>query len=251
MVFVFYLFWVCYPVVMKSESQYIDVPLDNDALKITVSRDGYWFGNEVVALVDFLKDRKWQRCVDLGCGDGVIALLVAKRNLAEEVWAIDIDSDHCQRTEMNVKSNQLAGKVSVINKNLRSLQGVLKKGTFDLLTANPPFFKLKQDHQDLSLAERKGRQEVSGDLKVFLQAAEYLGKKRSDLYLVYHPSRLDYLFTELNKTSFKCKHIQALHHQDGRALFVLCHCIKSGGPGVTMLPPVTMGKSLKHQRRSS
>lgn len=214
---------------------------------MVVSRDGYWFGGEVQALVQFMGQHHWHRAADLGCGDGIIALLLARHGMAEDIWAIDIDEAHCRRTESNIRRNQLSGTIRLLQRDIRKLGNVLKKRSFDLITANPPFFPGGRDHHGLTDAQRNARQEIRGSLRFFLQAAEFLAARKADLYIIYHPSRLDELFLELAQTAFCCKELQLLFHGDGRALFVLAHCIYGGGKGLRILPPITVPASIKSE----
>ncbi|HPQ42477.1 MAG TPA: hypothetical protein PLV45_19050, partial [bacterium] len=135
--------------------------------------------------------------------------------------------------------------IRILHRDVRKLHDVFRKASFDLITVNPPFFPIHRDHQGTSGAEKNARQEILGSLRFFLQAANYLGSTRSDLYIIYHPSRLDYLFREVHRTEFTCKELQFIHHQDGRALFVLVHCLKGGGDGVRVLPPCFIQETLK------
>ncbi|MCD4654567.1 methyltransferase [bacterium] len=231
---------------MVTESKNINVSLPEEKLTVQVSSDGYWFGQEVIELVDFIRDKFWKRAADLGCGDGIIALLLARRKIAKEIWAIDIDEDHCQRTIHNINKNNLTGHIQVRNRNIRTLQNVFRRSSFDLITANPPFFTIDNDHQNIAPSEKAARQETEGNLRYFLQAADYLSSNKADMYLIYHPSRLDYLFNELKNTRFRCKHLQVLYHADDRALFVLYHGIKSGRSGISILPSKTLKKSIKN-----
>jgi len=234
---------------MLKDKQQIEFLLSDSNLTVNVPRDGYWFGQEVIELVEFIQDKTWKQAVDLGCGDGIIPMLLARKQLADEIWAIEIDSNLCKRAENNVQRNNLTGQIYIKNKDLRKLKNLFKRGSFDLITSNPPFFAANKDHQNLNLSEKSARQETKGTLRHFLQAANYLGSRKADLYLLYHPSRIDYLFAELKNTQFQCKHLQILHHADGRALFVLCHGVKSGKSGLTILPPKTLGKSMKFDQR--
>lgn len=237
---------VWYVIIMNTINNNLEINLPEENLDVTVSRDGYWFGQETIELVNMLSNGKWHNAIDIGCGDGIIALLLGRRQLVKkDIWAVDIDSNHCLQSQDNIQRNHLAGQIRVLNRNIRSLKSVFQKGTFDLVTANPPFFPPHQDHQNLASDEVNARQEKTGDLRFFLQAADYLISNRGDLYLLYHPSRLDTMFFELNKTKIRCKEIQILHHQDGRALFVLCHGVKNAKPGMKILPPKTLGRSLK------
>ncbi|MBN1297139.1 methyltransferase [bacterium] len=236
---------------MNGASQDMEIRLRDDGLAIRTDRDGYWFGNEVLELVAAMGHRTWNRAVDLGCGDGVIALLLARRGLAREIWAVDIDDDHCRRAAVNIDTHGLTGMIRVFRRDIRQLRGMLQKSSVDLITANPPFFPLDRDFLPVSESETHARQEVNGNLRIFLHAADYLASRRADLFMIYHPGRLDVLFYELQLTRFRCKSLRILHHRDGRALFVICHAANHGKPGMQIEPPITMADSIKTSMKES
>ena len=73
------------------------------------------------------------RAVDVGCGAGPGAVLVARAYPAAEVLAVDINDAALQLTRVNAT---LAGvRLQAVNSNL--LLGV--QGSFDLIVANPPY----------------------------------------------------------------------------------------------------------------
>lgn len=75
-----------------------------------------------------------RRAVDIGCGTGAGALLIAQTCPQAEVLAVDINRQALRLTEVNA---QLAGCT-----NLRPLYSNLLQdvdGTFDLIVANPPY----------------------------------------------------------------------------------------------------------------
>ena len=74
-----------------------------------------------------------QRAVDVGCGAGPGAILVARAYPTAEVFAVDINPAALRLTRINAA---MAGvRVSAVDSNL--LSGV--PGLFDLIVANPPY----------------------------------------------------------------------------------------------------------------
>ena len=86
-------------------------------------------------------DSSIKRILDVGCGSGLISLILAQRTeyTNASITAIDIDADsHAQAIE-NVEQSMWNDRVSV--KHI-SLQDFCKShsGKFDLIVSNPPFF---------------------------------------------------------------------------------------------------------------
>ncbi len=229
----------------RNAEKLVTVP-DTD-VTVRIDPDGYIFGREVLELVRFIPQKKYQRAADLGSGDGVIPLLAARERTIREIWGVEISAECCRRAEKSVVSNNLAGIIQIHHGDIRKLRGVFQKYAFDLITANPPFFQENTDHQTLSDGERRSRQEITADLDCFVQAAAYLLKKRGDLVMLHHPSRLETLFHALHRAAITVKEMQFLHHRDGRALFVLVRAVPGGKPGLICRPPVILPESFKNQ----
>lgn len=77
------------------------------------------------------------RCLDIGTGTGLIALMLAQRFPGAVVDAIDIDRDACRQAEENVAASPFGGRIRV---SLSSLQEWQPRVAYQLIVSNPPFF---------------------------------------------------------------------------------------------------------------
>lgn len=75
-----------------------------------------------------------QRAVDIGCGAGVGAILIARARREAEVLAVDINPAALRLTAINAALAEVAN-VEVLTSDV--LQGT--EGNFDLIVANPPY----------------------------------------------------------------------------------------------------------------
>lgn len=103
----------------------------------TTAADAVFFGPDTYryanAILAHRRAAPVLRAVDIGCGAGPGAVLVAKTHRDAEVVAVDINDAALQLTRVNAA---LAGvQVHAVNSNL--LLGV--QGSFDLIVANPPY----------------------------------------------------------------------------------------------------------------
>lgn len=83
-----------------------------------------------------------QHAVDIGCGSGVGALLIARAAQHAQVSAVDINPLALRYTTVNAA---LAGLTNVSVQHSNILDGVT--GTFDLIVANPPYMLDTQQRQ--------------------------------------------------------------------------------------------------------
>ncbi|WP_043196530.1 methyltransferase [Pseudomonas putida] len=106
----------------------------------TDSRDAVFFGPDSYRFAQVIKDhlrnrtRRVQHAVDIGCGSGVGALLIARAAPHAQVSAVDINPLALRHTAVNAA---LAGVANVSVQPSNLLDDVA--GTFDLIVANPPY----------------------------------------------------------------------------------------------------------------
>ncbi len=83
-----------------------------------------------------LNDR---RILDVGCGSGIIALMLAQRSEAL-VDAIDVDKASVQEAAENFRRSPWTGRLTAIHGSLAQF-AAMHPGQYDLVVSNPPFFQ--------------------------------------------------------------------------------------------------------------
>lgn len=106
----------------------------------TDSSDAVFFGPDSYRFAQVIEDhlqrspQRVQHAVDIGCGSGVGALLIARAAQHAQVTAVDINPLALRFTAINAA---LAGVANVSVEPSDLLDGLA--GTFDLIVANPPY----------------------------------------------------------------------------------------------------------------
>ncbi len=80
-----------------------------------------------------------RRILDVGCGSGLIALMLAQRNSAAAIDAIDVDEPSWQQAVENVQRSPWPERVEVIHQSVQQFSKTHEK-SYDLVASNPPFF---------------------------------------------------------------------------------------------------------------
>ena len=101
-----------------------------DKCAMKVNTDG-------VLLGAWAEVRDAKSILDIGTGTGVIALLLAQKNLSASIDAIDIDEDAVQQAEENFKQSPWSNRLKTIH---NSLQNFSSETKYDLIISNPPYF---------------------------------------------------------------------------------------------------------------
>ena len=87
-------------------------------------------------LAALVEDRPLERAVDLGCGTGVLAVLLARANDGLTVTATDESAAAVASARATVAANGLEGRVVVVR---ADGAGALEDDSVDLVLLNPPF----------------------------------------------------------------------------------------------------------------
>lgn len=83
--------------------------------------------------------------IDLGCGAGPLALVMAHHYTAARVWAVDVNEQAVEACRHNARANSCSNVVAV------TPDEVPPDATFDLLWSNPPIRIGKEQLQELML----------------------------------------------------------------------------------------------------
>lgn len=105
---------------------------------VSQSRAPMKVGTDGVLLGAWVACHDKRRALDIGTGTGLIALMLAQRNPALRLVAIEPNADALADASANVANSDFAGRIDLINTTLDSFSGV---GDFDLIVSNPPFFE--------------------------------------------------------------------------------------------------------------
>ena len=80
-----------------------------------------------------------RRIADVGMGSGLVALMLAQRNTAARIDALDIDRDACLQAAENMDASPFAARIRVIRADFR-MYATTAPPAYDLIVSNPPYF---------------------------------------------------------------------------------------------------------------
>ena len=160
-------------------------------LKVIQNKNGFCFGMDAVLLSDFAKNIKRNaKVLDLGTGTGIIPnLFCGKTELKKVIW-VEIQEEVAKMAKKSILLNGLEGRFEILNCNIKELNKIYKKQTFDVIVTNPPY--KKQDSGIVNENEKKviSRHEITANLEDFIKIAKDLLKDKGELYMVQRPERL-------------------------------------------------------------
>ncbi len=97
------------------------------------------YTTDAVLLADFAAARPARRVCDLGTGTGILPLLLIGRQRDMHVTGVELDERLAAMAARSVHLNGLEGSVRILQGDLREIQTMLPRGSFDLVVCNPPY----------------------------------------------------------------------------------------------------------------
>tara|TARA_B100000795_G_scaffold259678_1_gene234861 strand:+ start:1170 stop:1865 length:696 start_codon:yes stop_codon:yes gene_type:complete len=106
-------------------------------------------GTDGVLLGCWVACEKANNILDIGCGTGLISLMLAQRNLNCNVIGIEIDKLASKEALLNICNSDWKERVGVKQTSLQDFAPQIK---FDLIISNPPFFSQNKSQQSRDIA---------------------------------------------------------------------------------------------------
>lgn len=111
--------------------QFKQFKIEQDKCAMKVCTDSCLFG----AWIDV--DQNVQTILDIGCGTGLLTLMLAQKSTAK-IDAVEIDEDAFYQAKQNIEAANFSNKISVFNEDILDFSEQIK---YDLIVCNPPFYE--------------------------------------------------------------------------------------------------------------
>ena len=217
--------------------------LDLD-LCIYQNDDWFKFSLDSVLLSQFVTiNLRTKKVLDLACGNAPIPMFLTYRTKAM-IYGVEFQKCIYDLALKSIVENHLENKIKLYNADIRNLRNVFESDSFDVITCNPPYFKV---HDTLFLNENdvkaNARHEVNLKLDDVLNNASYLLKNGGIFAMVHRTERLVEILDVFRKYSIEPKRIQFIYPKmkKNSDLFLI-EGIKNGHVGLNMLPPLVVHK---------
>jgi tRNA1Val (adenine37-N6)-methyltransferase len=225
--------------------------LFNGALKINQSRTGYRFSVDALLLAHFATVKRHDRVMDLGTGNGVIALILAYSHPGIKIAGVEYQKALADRATRNVELNQLAARVSLCRGDVRYAASIGTVASFDLVVCNPPYRRRVGGRVSPNDEKQIARHEIHGELDDFVKAGAFLLHTKGRMALVYLAERAVDLLASLRQAELEPKRLRMVHSfACSKASLVLVEAVKHGRSGVEMMPPLIVYRAEKEYTKA-
>ena len=180
----------------------------------------------------------WKVC-DLGCGTGLLGLLLLQRQRALAVTGLDIQPEAVRLGKLAAAENRMEDRLFFRLEDLR--ETALPAGSFDLAVCNPPYFPPSAGPLPKGEARRTARTEEACTLEDVCRAAGRLLRWGGAFCLVHKPERLTDLLCALRGEGLEPKRLRLVSLRPERApSLLLLEARRGGKPGLAVEEPLIL-----------
>lgn len=217
-------------------------------LKLKQYPDEFCFGLDAVLAADFAAQKQADVIADLGCGTGVIPLILSNKTDDKKIIGVEVQHEVKILADENVRLNGLSEKIHILENNVKEKEsirlaineladGYLKDGYVDAVVSNPPYQMYGCGMKSENRAKMIARHEMMASLDDFISCAEFILKNKGDFYMVHRPARLTDIIECLRKYRMEPKEMRFVAPKVCSAPnIVLVHAVKNGGKELKVLP---------------
>ena len=212
------------------------------SLKIYQDPSDFCYGIDAVILADFASETKGDNIIDLGCGNGIIPLILSHKLSKGKITGIELRQSAYQLAQKNIEYNGLAGKIRIINSDIKNFSE--KNETYSTVVMNPPYMASGSGQiNDDNISKMTARHETTATLNDFLQTASRLLINKGELYMIHRPARTVEIINGLTEYGLEPKILRYVSPKEGKdPNIMLLKAIKNGGSELTVRAPLYVHK---------
>jgi len=207
--------------------------------KLVSGENVFAVGTDAVLLSAFADTAGVKRACDLGCGSGIISILLAWNNPKMMLDGIELQLESARIASGNVGLNDLNDRINIIHADLRNYREIGNAGAYDLVVANPPYFPVGSGKSVESENIATARDERTCTLKDICKAAAFFTRWGGKFAMVHRPERLSEVFCAMTESGIEPKRFRFVQEK-ASALpnLILVEGRRGGKPGLNIEKPL-------------
>lgn len=195
----------------------------------------YKLSSDAVALANFVTCKNTDRVIDVGCGTGVLTLLIAFNHHPREIISVDINADAVQQLKKNLTINQnklTTTQFQPLHADARQLHTIISANSADVIVCNPPYFTTGKKAKNANISQARHDDTLTLEDLAVLSTRNL--KYGGTIYFCYPVNQLAKAITIFENHNFRIKTIKLIANQKGFYLAIF-RAKKGGGHSTTLL----------------
>ena len=209
-------------------------------LKIIQNTDWFAFSLDSVLLANFVTiNKNTKNIIDLCTGNAPIPIILSTKTNAN-ITGVELQKEIFDLAKKSIEVNNLNDRIKLLNTDVKKLINLYETDTFDVITCNPPYFKVKESS---NLNDNKiktiARHEIYLELDDIFSISKKLLKNNGIISIVHRPERLIEIIESMKKNNIEPKRIRFVYpKKNSESNILLIEGTKNGKPGVKIMPPL-------------
>ncbi|MCR5046708.1 MAG: tRNA1(Val) (adenine(37)-N6)-methyltransferase [Treponema sp.] len=230
----------------------------SNGYKIFQDDEAFCFGGDALLLCAFSKLKKGSKIIDLGCGNGIIPLVLQKKSLALRsshikddchFTGLEIQKEAVALAKKSVKANNLQDSIEIVQGDIKNVKNIFPAQAFDFVLSNPPYMKTQAVKENSSDKKTIARHELLCSLEDLAKAASYLLKPNGTFYFIHRPYRLQEIFSALEENSLIARRARFVYPSIDKAPeMVLIEARKNLKKDLKIEPPLVMYEGREYSK---
>ena len=198
------------------------------------------FSLDSVLLPNFATiNKSTKKILDIGCGNAPIPLILSTKTGAH-IIGVEIQPEIYELAKKSVVVNNLTDKIEIINEDILEYAKTVESDQFDLITCNPPFFKVEgSSNLNDNMCKSIARHEIKLNLEDIFKVAKKLLKNNGTIAIVHRPERMIEIIESMKNNNIEPKKMRLVYPKlNENANMLLIEGNKNGNSGLKILPPL-------------
>ncbi len=190
---------------------------------------------EILFVANLKGIRRSSKVLDLGAGFGTLSILISLKYSCQ-VWAIERDPLMLQLLKENIKLNKLEDKIHILDLDLKHAQNYIKAQSFDVVVANPPFYKGTASNNIY-------HHETDTRLEDFIRTAGFLLRDGRHFNLLVASNRLVEAILFMKKYRLEVESLRFFYSKLSKNAKIVCiHALKNLKPVPVVEKPLIINE---------
>ena len=217
--------------------------LQRNGYRIIQNPERFCFGMDAVLLSGFARAKKQECCLDLGCGNGIIPILMEAKTEGKHFTGLEIQPESADMAKRSVALNGLQDRIDIVEGDIKDASKIFGASSFHVVTTNPPYMTAQHGLTNLYEAKTIARHEVLCNLEDIIRESARRLMPGGRFYMVHRPFRLAEIISLMVQYRMEPKRMRLVYpYVDREPNMVLIEGLRGGKSRMTVEKPLIVYK---------